>query len=67
MANFRLFAANGKEKTETANFRMSAANGNGKRTFVYLSWQSIKSNQRLLFQQTCPSMIIYLLACLVSN
>ncbi len=43
-----------KWKTETANFCLFAAYG--RRKFVFLGQQTINSNRRLLFQQTCPSM-----------
>jgi hypothetical protein len=46
-----------KRKKETTNFHLFAANGNGKRKFVFIGWQMINSNQGLLFQQTCPSML----------
>jgi hypothetical protein len=41
----------------SAYFRLFAANGNGKLKFVFLGQQTITGNQRLLFQQTCPSML----------
>ncbi len=43
-------------KMKTANFRLSAANRNRKEMIVVLGRQTIISNGRLLFQQTCPSM-----------
>jgi hypothetical protein len=46
-----------KRKTEAAIFGLFAANGNGKRKFVFLGRQTINGNRRLLFQQTCPSML----------
>jgi hypothetical protein len=49
MANFRLFAANGKHM-------FYAENGN--QTFVFLVQPTINGNQRWLFQQMCPSMLI---------
>jgi hypothetical protein len=58
-----LFFANWK--TEMANFRLFAANGkhmfyaeNGNQTFVLFVQQTINGNRRLLFQQMCPSMLI---------
>jgi hypothetical protein len=42
-------------KRETANFRLFATNEKGKRKFVFLGRQTMNGNQRLLFQQTCPS------------
>jgi hypothetical protein len=42
---------------ENGNIRLFAANGNGKRKFVFLGRQPINGNQRLLCQQTCPSMV----------
>jgi hypothetical protein len=45
-----------QRKTEPANLSLFAANGNGNRTFLFLSRQTINGKQRLLFQQTCPSM-----------
>ncbi len=53
--NFRWFAGN--IKTEIANFRLFAANGNGKFKFFFLGLKTINGKRRLLFQQTCPSMI----------
>jgi hypothetical protein len=54
-----------KLKTEMANFRLFAANGkhmfyaeNGNQTFVFLVQQTTNGNRRLLFQQMCPSMLI---------
>jgi hypothetical protein len=35
-------------ETETANFRLFAANGNGKWNFVFLGWQTINGDGRLL-------------------
>jgi hypothetical protein len=35
-----------------------SANRNGKRKFVFLGWETINGNQRLLFQQKCPSVVI---------
>jgi hypothetical protein len=46
-----------KPYIETANVRLFAANGNGKRKFVTLGQHTINGNQRLLFKQTCPSML----------
>jgi hypothetical protein len=46
-----------KWKTETENFRLFVANGNGKRT-IYLGRQIINGKRRLLFQQTCLSMVL---------
>jgi hypothetical protein len=43
------------ELKENRNFYLFAANR--KRKFVFLGRQSKNSNQRLLFQQTCPSML----------
>jgi hypothetical protein len=43
---------------EMANFCLFAVNRNRKQKFVFLGWQMINSNQRLLFQQTCPSMLL---------
>jgi hypothetical protein len=41
------------------NFLMIwAANGTRQRTFVFLGRQTINGNRWLLFQQTCPSMVI---------
>ncbi len=45
------------QKTETVNFRLFVANGNGKQKFVFLGRQTINSNRRLLFQQTCLSIV----------
>jgi hypothetical protein len=47
----------GMELMENGNFRLLAANGNGKRKFVFLGRQTINGNRRLLFQQTCLSML----------
>jgi hypothetical protein len=49
-----------KRKAETANFCLFAKNGNGKREFIFLGHQTINGNgnQQLLFQQTCPSMLL---------
>ncbi len=41
-----------------ANFHLFTANRNGKRKFLFLGWETINGNQRLLFQQKCPSMVI---------
>ncbi len=48
------------QKTELTenNFHVFAANGNGKRKFVFLGWQKVKSNRRLLFQM-CPSIVCF--------
>ncbi len=46
-----------KRETEMANFRLFATNGNGNRKFVFLGRQNI-TDRRLLFPQTCPSMIL---------
>ncbi len=46
-----------KQTTETANFRLFAANGKRKQKFVSFGRQMINGNRRLLFQQTCPSMM----------
>jgi hypothetical protein len=43
------------ELSENGSFRLFAADG--KRKFVFLGQQTINGNQRLLFQQTCPSMV----------
>ncbi len=39
-----------------ANFHLFAANGKGKWMFVILGRQTINGNQQLLCQQMCPSM-----------
>jgi hypothetical protein len=39
-----------------ANFRLFAADGNEKWNFVFLGWQIIKGNRRLMFQQKCLSL-----------
>jgi hypothetical protein len=52
-SNFRLLAANGKQKRHTSVFVLCRR----KTKFVFLGWQTINGNRRLLFQQTCPSMI----------
>jgi hypothetical protein len=43
------------ELTENGNFRLFAENK--KRKFVFLGRQTIHGKQRVLCQQTCPSMI----------
>jgi hypothetical protein len=53
-----------KRKTETANLRFVAANVNGKQKFVFLGRQTINGNRRLLFQITCPSMLVGILQSL---
>ncbi len=40
---------------ETANLRLFSAKG--ERKFVFLVRQTINGKRRLLFQQTCPSMV----------
>jgi hypothetical protein len=52
-----------KRKAETANFYLFAANGNWKQTSVFLDLQTINGKLRLLFQQTCPSMLFYPVGC----
>jgi hypothetical protein len=52
-----------KRKTETPNFRLLATNGGRKWEFVFLGWQTINGNRGLLFQQTCPSMLIVMIIC----
>jgi hypothetical protein len=47
-----------KCKIETANFSLYNANGKGKLKFVFFDLETINGNQRLLFQQTCPSMLV---------
>jgi hypothetical protein len=56
------------ELTQNSSFRLFAANGNGKLSLVFCKqktevcfpwFQTINGNWRLLFQQTCPSMIAY--------
>ncbi len=52
--NFHLFAPNRKQKQQTSvcwKWKM-------KMEFVFLGRQTKNGNQRLLFQQTCPSMRI---------
>ncbi len=51
-----------KPKTEMADFHLFPANGSGKRKLIFLSRQMISDNRRLLFQQTCPSMMFSLAA-----
>ncbi len=41
---------------KTATSLSFSANGNGKRKFVFLGRQTRNGSQRLLHQQTCPSM-----------
>ncbi len=49
-----------KNNTETTNFLLFASNGNGKRKFlVFFHRQTINGDWQLLFQQTCPSMLIF--------
>ncbi len=40
------------------NFRLSAANRNRKWKFVFLGRPTINGKEQLLFQQTCPSMLV---------
>jgi hypothetical protein len=51
-SNFHLFAA----ITENRNGKL-AANRNGTRKFVFLGWQTVNGNRRLLFQPTCSTML----------
>jgi hypothetical protein len=54
--NFRFFSAN------PANFRLFAASRNGKWTFVFLCWQTVNGNRRLLFPpraHLCPAVRDY--------
>jgi hypothetical protein len=51
-------------KTETANFRLFTAyfrffSANRKWKFVFLGRETINSDRRLLFQQTCLSLIVW--------
>jgi hypothetical protein len=46
--------------TENSNFCLFAVNGNGKRKLIFLGWRTMKDNRRSLFQQTCPSMSVWL-------
>ncbi len=43
------------ELTENRNGKLPLLSANGKRKFVFLGRQTINGNQRLLCQQTCPS------------
>jgi hypothetical protein len=52
--NFRRLAANGN--LETAHFHMFSANE--KREVCFFGLQTINSNQRLLLQPTCPSILV---------
>ncbi len=54
--NFPLFAAKGKRKQKTSVCSLRTENGKWK--FVFFSRQTMNSNQHLLLQQMCPSMII---------
>jgi hypothetical protein len=54
--NFRLFAANTKGKRQTSICLLQMETENWK--FVFIGRQTINSNRRLLFQQTCPSLEI---------
>jgi hypothetical protein len=47
-----------KRKTEMENFRLFTANRNRKQTFDFLGRQTINGNRRLLFWQTCLSIVI---------
>jgi hypothetical protein len=50
---------NGYCKRKTENSHLFAANRNRKWKFVFLGWQLTKGNQRVLFQQMCPSKITF--------
>jgi hypothetical protein len=52
--NFRLFAANGKQKRQTSVRLLQMRTEN---EVDFLGGQTINSNRRLLFQQTCPSVV----------
>ncbi len=49
-----------KWETETVNSYLFAANRNGKQKFVFLGWQTVNGNWRLLFQQMYryPSIVL---------
>jgi hypothetical protein len=55
MYSIHIYTENGTNGN--GNFRLFDANGNGKRKFVLLGRPTINGNLRLLFQQTCPSML----------
>jgi hypothetical protein len=51
--NFRLFAANGKRKRQTSVRLLQMRT----EKVDFLGGQTINSNRRLLFQQSCPSVV----------
>ncbi len=56
-SNFPFFAANGKRKRQTSICLLQTETENGSQKFFFLGRQKINSNRRLLFQQTCPSIL----------
>jgi hypothetical protein len=53
-----LFAANGKRKWQTSVCLLQTEMENQK--YVFLGQEMKNNNQQLMFQQTCPSMVISL-------
>jgi hypothetical protein len=51
-----------KRKTEAENLPFFDANGNGNRKFVFIGLETVNGNRRLLFQQTYPTMYVYIYA-----